>query len=273
MAVDGILSLVVVLRTLEMPVAGGVPCVDSTFLYHKSGRRDRLAKTFLTYQQQLQILEQDKQLSIPNPDYAKQMLEEISYYSLIGGYKSLFKHNASNKFAHGVTFDELVSFYYFDEELRTLFLKYILHVERHMKSMFSYHFCEKYGEQQRYYLDVNCYNYNKKNQQQVRRLVHSLQKSISVPSQYAYINHSANTHHNIPLWVATNALTFGQISKMYQYATTDLRAKIKMYVLMANDSFHSVSMRQYQIPYCIKSCKSPGKTGIINMASRTCLLS
>ena len=49
-----------------------------------------MAKTFLTYQQQLQILEQDKQLSIPNHDYAKQMLEEISYYSLIGGYKSLF---------------------------------------------------------------------------------------------------------------------------------------------------------------------------------------
>ena len=185
-----------------------------------------MAKTFLTYQQQLQILEQDKQLSIPNHDYAKQMLEEISYYSLIGGYKSLFKHNASNKYAHGVTFDELVSFYYFDEELRTLFLKYILHVERHMKSMFSYHFCEKYGEQQCYYLDVNSYNYNKRNQQQVHRLVHSLQKAISVPSQYAYINHSANTHHNIPLWVATNALTFGQISKMYQYATTDLRTKI-----------------------------------------------
>ena len=102
-----------------------------------------MAKTFLTYQQQLHILEHDKQLAIPDPDYAKKMLEEISYYSLIGGYKSLFKHNASNKYAHGVTFDELVSFYYFDEELRTLFLKYILHVERHMKSMFSYHFCEK----------------------------------------------------------------------------------------------------------------------------------
>ena len=99
-----------------------------------------MAKTFLTYQQQLHILEHDKQLAIPDPDYAKKMLEEISYYSLIGGYKSLFKHNASNKYAHGVTFDELVSFYYFDEELRTLFLKYILHVERHMKSMFSYHF-------------------------------------------------------------------------------------------------------------------------------------
>lgn len=51
-----------------------------------------LSKTFLTYQQQLHILEHDKQLVIPDQDYAKKTLEEISYYSLIGGYKSLFKH-------------------------------------------------------------------------------------------------------------------------------------------------------------------------------------
>ena len=209
-----------------------------------------LAKTFLTYQQQLHILEHDKQLAIPDPEYAQKMLEEISYYSLIGGYKSLFKHNASNKYAHGVTFDELVSFYYFDEELRTLFLKYILHVERHMKSMFSYHFCEKYGEHQSHYLNVNSYNYNKKNQQQVQRLVHSLHKAISVPSQYAYINHSANVHHNVPLWVATNALTFGQISKMYQYATTDLRTKI-------SKNFTNISEKQlHQFVTIIARCRN-----------------
>ncbi len=210
----------------------------------------RLAKTFLTYKQQLHILEHDKQLTIPEPEYAKRMLEQISYYSLIGGYKSLFKHNSSNKYAHGVTFDELVSFYYFDEELRTLFLKYILHVERHMKSMISYHFCEKYGEQQCHYLNVNCYNYTKRNQQQVQKSVHTLQKAISVPSQYAYINHAANVHHNIPLWVATNALTFGQISKMYQYATTDLRTKI-------NKNFTNIFEKQlHQFVTIIARCRN-----------------
>ena len=65
-----------------------------------------LTKTFLTYQQQLQILEHNKQLAIPNPNYATKMLEEISYYSLIVGYKSLFKHKASDKYLRGVTFDE-----------------------------------------------------------------------------------------------------------------------------------------------------------------------
>ena len=226
MDINGILNVVVVLRKLAMPVAGGVPCVGSTFFMPVSERKYYMAKNFLTYEQQLHILEYDKQLAIPNHEYATKKLEELSYYSLIGGYKSLFKHAPSNKYIHGVTFDELVSFYYFDEELRTLFLKYILHVERHIKSMFSYHFCEKYGEQQSMYLNINNYNHTRKNHRELLRLTHSLQKVIATPSKYAYIEHSVNTYHNVPLWVATNALTFGQISKMYQYATTDIRTKI-----------------------------------------------
>ena len=41
-AFDGILSLVVALRKLAMPAAGGVPCVGSTFFMpqNKGGFRD-----------------------------------------------------------------------------------------------------------------------------------------------------------------------------------------------------------------------------------------
>lgn len=215
-----------------MPVAGGVPCVGSTFFMPVSERKYYMAKNFLTYEQQLHILEYDKQLAIPNHEYATKKLEELSYYSLIGGYKSLFKHAPSNKYIHGVTFDELVSFYYFDEELRTLFLKYILHVERHIKSMFSYHFCEKYGEQQSMYLDINNYNHTRKNHRELLRLTHSLQKVIATPSKYAYIEHSVNTYHNVPLWVIITfkdnrflliTLDFSMFNKFFFFSTDTLK--------------------------------------------------
>ena len=124
-----------------------------------------MPKTFFTYEQQLNKLQNEKQLTITNLAYAEEVLEKLSYYSLIGGYKNLFKHPASGNYIYGVTFEEIVAFYYFDEELRTLFLKYILHVERHMKSMISYYFCEKYGENQSAYLDEHNYNLSKKNDQ------------------------------------------------------------------------------------------------------------
>ena len=105
-------------------------------------------KKFFTYDEQFEKLEKEKQLVISDPEFAKNTLQKLSYFSLIGGYKDLFKHKPSGNYLHGVTFEEITAFYYFDEELRTLFLKYILHVERQLKSMLSYYFCEKYGEQQ-----------------------------------------------------------------------------------------------------------------------------
>lgn len=121
-----------------------------------------MAKIFFTYEQQLNKLQQEKDLIIPDTDAAKLTLEKLSYYSLIGGYKELFKHTPSQKYIYGVAFDEIVAFYYFDEELRSLFMKYILHVERHIKSLLSYHFCEKYGEKDTEYLDINNYTLTKK---------------------------------------------------------------------------------------------------------------
>lgn len=64
-----------------MPVAGGVPCVDSTFFMPVSERKYYMAKNFLTYEQQLHTLEYDKQLAIPDHEYATKKLEELSDYS------------------------------------------------------------------------------------------------------------------------------------------------------------------------------------------------
>ena len=98
-----------------------------------------MAQAFLTYEQQINLLQNDKELSICDSDFAKTILQKISYYSLIDGYREPFKPLRSGKFYYGVTFEEIFSFYTFDEELRSLFLKYILKVEQHIKSMISYH--------------------------------------------------------------------------------------------------------------------------------------
>lgn len=209
-----------------------------------------MVKAFLSYEDQIAKLQNEKQLIIFNPVYAKKVLVELSYYSLIGGYKELFKNPASGKYVYGVTIEEIVSFYYFDEELRFLFLKYILHIERHMKSMLSYHFSEKYGENQSEYLNEHNYNLNKKNQGEIQRLVKSLQKSVSMPTHYTYIAHYIKIYGNVPLWVAMNALTFGQVSKMFQYVTSDVRTKI-------SKNFDGVTEKQlHQFVTVIARCRN-----------------
>lgn len=185
-----------------------------------------MAQTFHTYEQQLDKLMFEKMLSIPNRVQARNILEKISYYSLINGYKEPFKHSASGNYKHGVTFDEIVSFYHFDEELRALFLKYILHIERHMKSLISYYFCEKFGNQQQMYLDINNYILTKKNRGEV------------------------NKYGNVPLWVVMNALTFGQVSKLYQYIPNDIQYKI-------SKKFSNVTERElHQFITVIAKCRN-----------------
>ena len=138
----------------------------------------------MTYEQQLDYLQNNKDLLIPDREYAKTMLERISYYSLIGGYKEPFKHRPSGKYLRGVTFDEIVSFYLFDEQLRSLFLKYILHVERELRSAISYYFSEKYGADQAEYLDKSHFISDRKHKGEISRLVKTMKGVVSLPSSY-----------------------------------------------------------------------------------------
>ena len=44
------------------------------------------------------------------------------------------------KYIDGTTFEDIVALYEFDENLRELFLKYLLKIEQNMRSQLSYYF-------------------------------------------------------------------------------------------------------------------------------------
>jgi abortive infection bacteriophage resistance protein len=101
-------------------------------------------KPFLDYQAQIKYLKQ-KQLDIKDEISAITVLEKVSYYGLINGYKDIFKSPDTNSFYPCTTFDDIYNLYLFDSELRDVFLKYILIFEKHVKSSISYHFSNTYG--------------------------------------------------------------------------------------------------------------------------------
>ena len=70
---------------------------------------------------------------------------QIGYFPLMGGYKHLFRISNTKKYKVGTSFEEIVSLYKFDAELRELFFKYLLQIERQMRSLMSYYFTEMYG--------------------------------------------------------------------------------------------------------------------------------
>ena len=112
-----------------------------------------MAKPFLTYAEQIAVLEKEKLLIVPDHVYAERMLQQVGYFALVGGYKLPFKNPTTRKYRDGTTFNDIVALYKFDENLRELFLKYILKIERNIRSLLSYYFTEKFGEKQECYLN------------------------------------------------------------------------------------------------------------------------
>ena len=196
-----------------------------------------MKKIFLTYDQQIDKLIKEKNLRIDDIAYAKEVLRQTSYYSLIGGYKDIFKNSTTKKYKDGTRFEDIVELYYYDEGLRQLFLKYLIKVENEIKSEVSYYFTEKNGDNQSAYLDIKNYNYvGKKNQRDINSLINILRNYVTKSTDYQYINHAQKKYGNVPLWVLTNALTFGNISKMYMLLSQDIQSRISKNYLGINES-------------------------------------
>lgn len=119
-----------------------------------------------------------------------------------------------------------MALYYFDENLRELFLKYILKIERHIRALLSYYFTEKHGEQQSEYLNPANYAMSGRNANGINRLVATLGNLANHNSDYPYINHQRQVYGNVPLWVLFNGVTFGSLSKFYSFTTQDIQTKV-----------------------------------------------
>lgn len=182
-------------------------------------------KIFSTFSEQVKWLQNEKHLIISDLQYAEDTLKRIGYFPLIGGYKHLFRIPLTQKYKPETTFEEIVALYEFDSDLRGLFFKYLLQIERHLRSLMSYYFSEKYGESQTTYLNINNFNNTRRTHKTASRLISTLQRAVST-NDYVYINYYRDTYGNIPLWVLINVLTFGNLSKMYKVFPQSLQSKV-----------------------------------------------
>lgn len=185
-----------------------------------------MSKPFLTYNSQIEKLRSEKNLIIANTDFAMNSLQNISYYALIGGYKQPFIDIHTRKYINDTRFEDIVALYMFDEELRGLFFKYLCRTERKLRSSISYHFCKKHGELQEAYLNPQNYSSLSHYQNGIEKLIKLLDALANRNRDHEYIIYQRNKHHNVPLWVLMNALTFGQISKMFEFLPQNMQGII-----------------------------------------------
>lgn len=133
-----------------------------------------MIKPYLTYDQQIYKLVENKELIINDKEYARRKLIEIGYFSLIGGYKNLFINPMTRKYENDTTFEDVVALYEFDESLRQLTFSYLIKIEQKLRQLIAYSFCAQYGEQQIHYLTRDNYNLNPRLTGEIDRLINTL---------------------------------------------------------------------------------------------------
>ena len=183
-------------------------------------------KPFLNYEEQINNLIEQKGMIVNDHKFAVSKLEDISYFALIDGYKNLFYNPMTRRYKPGTTFEDIVALYEFDEKLRALVFKYLCHFEQKMRSLISYYFCDTYSEKQEDYLDITHYNDTQNNKQSILRLIAILEREAKKNSDHIYVVYQRKKYGNVPLWVIINTLTFGQISKMFEFLPQNMQGAI-----------------------------------------------
>ena len=207
---------------------------------------------FKTLRSQLKIL-RNRGLNVSTDGKPMRVLERIGYYTLINGYKTLFLTRDSNgkiihpeKFIKDASFNEILSLYNFDKELRSILYSALLEYETNLGSELAYRFSEEFPDENSY-LAID--NFNGYDISSVVGTISSLSNTIKNKTsvnknQENAIKHYVNNHGHVPLWVLVNFLTFGELNYFYR----NCQDKVQMNI--AKD-FSNHLRREYNKKYDI----------------------
>lgn len=190
------------------------------------------SKPFKSIDEQLDILA-GRGLIIDNRELAGRFLLRNNYYSLVNGYKEFFlDENRTNEdvefYREGTRFEHLASLYTFDTVLRFGMMHCLTTAEKAMKTATVHAFCQKFPGPDDY-LDPASYcpkkdfpgrNYTAN----LIRLLSTLQGIRDGRGEARpYVDHYRRKYGFVPLWVAANALTFGNMSHFYSLQRIDVQ--------------------------------------------------
>lgn len=160
-----------------------------------------------TFNEQIEILK-GRGLIIENEEEAKFILSNINYYRFTV-YLITFKEG-NNKYKSGTTFDLIYNIYKFDRELRSLIIDILASIEISFRTYIAYTLAMNYGALG--YLDKN----NFINEVYHKGFISNLEKEKRNNSNSLFIKHHNEKYDGkLPIWVATEIMSFGMISKLY----------------------------------------------------------
>lgn len=201
-------------------------------------------KNFLTYNQQMKKLRNDKKIVCSNSKH-KRILVRAGYFNIINGYKNPFicGNDAYGKHLYlpQTSVDQMYLVKQFDDTLRSFLLRYITQVEEEVRTLTSYRFdkCNNNGKIAWY--DTNAYNPTCSLQNKMN-VISSAYNELS-SSQLDYVKFYMTNHKQIPTWIMLKVINFSTFISVLQYSKTDVTHSICiLYGMIDNNNLPNVKL-------------------------------
>lgn len=185
-------------------------------------------KPFRTYEELIDIMK-SRHIDVPNKEFAIEVLQNYSYYGIVNGYKNTFLQlPGSDSFIPGTSFNELYTLHIIDTGLNNIIFKYILFLEKALKSRISYLVAGKYGVYTNpsdfHCLDENDYlckrNYTNSNGKRAN-VLRSLKERISRDTRSPIMQHYLSNKNHVPPWILTTSIPYGLAIEWYSILSSD----------------------------------------------------
>ena len=102
-------------------------------------------KPALSYAEQIIKLRKDHKLSIPNNEFAKEVLKKVNYYRLSGYGIGLMEPNNKEHYKDNISIEHLFKLYCFDSQFKNNLIRTIEQIEIELRTQIAYHLSIKYG--------------------------------------------------------------------------------------------------------------------------------
>lgn len=168
-------------------------------------------KPFTTIDEQIRLIS-SRNVSIKNDFFTRESLSSISYYTLMNGYKNTFLAGERDNFVDGTTFEMIYTCHWLDISLSNIILKYILLIEKSLKTKLSYVVAQEFGVIQSQYLDFRNYSNPKSSR---NGILNDIKDVLRNPKEDSVICYYKNEKNHVPPWILVNDLMFGLTLRWY----------------------------------------------------------
>ena len=215
---------------------------------------------------QIALLE-SRGLIINDKKYAASFLERVNYYRFTG-YLHDYRKSNSDDYISGIKFSDVARMYEFDMKFTRLLMYVLEDIEETLKTRFSYSLSSAYPLNPLIYLDDSIYKYKPA----LTKFKYLFTATKSNNMDLPFIKHHYNVYGgDLPIWVAVEIMTMGNlhalygnlitplqkdIAKKYNTGATQLNNWIENLTYTRNHLAHYMRIYNYNFGRIPKSCKN-----------------